>query len=91
MTREQIKIFWDHINNNFEKEEINVMIEDFEFKAEYLDDLNSISDEELPEFVDFLIYMTLNELYDGVFEMMFDTLVDVVGVSETKANELLAW
>ena len=91
MTREQIKIFWDHINNNFEKEEIDVMIEDFEFKAEYLDDLNSISDEELPEFVDFLIYMTLNELYDGVFEMMFDTLVDVVGVSETKANELLAW
>lgn len=91
MTREQIKIFWDHINNNFEKEEINVMIEDFEFKAEYLDDLNSISDEELPEFVDFLIYMTLNELYDGVFEMMFDTLVDVVGVSENKANELLAW
>ena len=91
MTREQIKIFWDHINNNFEKEEINVMIEDFEFKSEYLDDLNSISDEELPEFVDFLIYMTLNELYDGVFEMMFDTLVDVVGVSETKANELLAW
>ena len=91
ISREHLKKFWDYLLSVVEEDELNSIINEFDFDRSSLDRLNELSEDEIDSIFNEMVYMILNELYSGNFEMMFDTLTGAVGLSDEDANYLLDW
>ena len=90
---EDIKKFWDYNVEEFGKDEISWVVEDFGFDLSRIEDeaLESASEEELKVLYADIVYMILNELNSGDFNSMYDVLSDIMELSKEDIDYLLDW
>ena len=90
---EDIKKFWDYNVEEFGKDEISWVVEDFGLDLSRIEDeaLESASEEELKVLYADIVYMILNELNSGDFNSMYDVLSDIMELSKEDIDYLLDW
>lgn len=90
MTKEQMKQLWEHIKA-LHPEELEASCEEFEFDSARMADVDMFTEDDIESIWFDLMYMLVEGVYDGRFDMMYETLIEVLGFPDTLVNELLAW
>ena len=88
---EDIKKFWNYIENIFEKDEIESALDAYEFERKYLKDeeLDKLPPDEIQKLFGYLVYIVMNELGDGDFYTMYEILSEDMGLSQEDISYLL--
>ena len=84
-----IENFWEHLSDTVPTENMEYAIDEFDIDVEKVRNTNELSEEEATTLMCNLVYMAVNGLFSGDFDVVYDILVDVCEMPEDLAEELL--